>query len=171
MFTGYVQVYTGNGKGKTTAAVGLTIRAAGCGMKVFFAQFIKSAYSSEFYCMERFCNLITLRQYGRGFVRGKPASEDIEAAKRGLAESKEVMLSADFQVVVLDEINVALRLGVLELQEVVKLIQQRPPNVELVLTGRDADTEVIELADLVTEFKEIKHYFSKGVPARQGIEF
>ncbi|MBF0336899.1 MAG: cob(I)yrinic acid a,c-diamide adenosyltransferase [Nitrospirae bacterium] len=180
MFKGYVQVYTGNGKGKTTAAVGLAVRAAGSGLRVFFAQFIKSTGSGEFHFISRSGTLPTLqsvddlievRQYGMGFVRGAPGAEDIEAAIRGLSQCQEAVLSANYQVVILDEINVAMTLGLLGLDEVVELIQGRPQGVELVLTGRGAPQRVIELADLVTEFREIKHYFTKGVTARQGIEY
>ncbi|MBF0590793.1 MAG: cob(I)yrinic acid a,c-diamide adenosyltransferase [Nitrospirae bacterium] len=171
MFNGYVQVYTGNGKGKTTAAVGLAVRAAGCGMRVFFAQFIKSLYSGELHCLQRLDGLIDVQQYGKGFVRGAPMAEDIEAAQRGLHQAQAAVLSTDYQVVILDEINVALTLGLLELQDVVTLIQNRPQDVELILTGRGAHQRLIELADLVTEFKEIKHYFTKGITARQGIEY
>ncbi|MBF0317389.1 MAG: cob(I)yrinic acid a,c-diamide adenosyltransferase [Nitrospirae bacterium] len=171
MFNGYVQVYTGNGKGKTTAAVGLAVRAAGCGLRVFFGQFVKSLHSGELHCMQRLDGLIDIQQYGRGFIRGTPGAEDIEAAEKGLSQARAAVLSTDYQVVILDEINVALALGLLELHEVVGLIQDRPQSVELVLTGRGAEQKVIELADLVTEFKEIKHYFNKGVTARHGIEY
>ncbi|KJU84630.1 cobinamide adenolsyltransferase [Candidatus Magnetobacterium bavaricum] len=171
LFNGYVQIYTGNGKGKTTAAVGLAVRAAGCGLRVFFGQFIKSLHSGELHFLQRLDGLVEVQQYGRGFIRGTPGAEDIDAAVKGLSQAQAAVLSATYQVVILDEINVALTLGLLDLHEVVGLIQGRPQSVELVLTGRGAAPKIIELADLVTEFNEIKHYFTKGVPARQGIEY
>ncbi len=168
---GYVHIYTGDGKGKTTAALGLALRAAGAGLKVFFAQFLKNGTYSEHRALERFSDLIQVRQYGRGcFVSGKPKDEDIEYAKKGLEEVKQIIGSGKYDLVVLDEINIAVYFGLIDVDEVLELIRQKPANVELVLTGRRADSRLIEVADLVTEMKEVKHYYKKGVLARVGIE-
>jgi len=168
---GYVQVYTGDGKGKTTAAIGLSIRAAGAGLKVFFAQFIKGMEYSEHRALERFRDLITIRQYGRNcFIKDEPEAEDVIMAKEGLSEIKEVMLSGKFQVIVLDEANVAARYNLYPVDDLLDLIRIKPADVELIITGRDADPRIIEAADLVTEMKEVKHYYQKGVSARDGIE-
>jgi len=168
---GYVHVYTGSGKGKTTAALGLALRAAGAGLRVFFAQFLKSGRYSEIAALERFGDRLTLRQYGRGrFVRGKPATEDAEAARTGLGEACEALLSGEYQVVVLDEANVAVALGLFPVDELLEIVACKPEGVELVITGRDADLRLIERADLVTEMRDVKHYYSRGVHARAGIE-
>jgi len=168
---GYVQVYTGNGKGKTSAALGLALRAAGAGMKTFIAQFVKGTDCSELEAIKRFSDLIVLRQYGTGsFIRGEPTQEDRDAAAQGFAEAKESIASGDYQLVVLDEINIATHLGLISVAEVLELIETRPEHVELVLTGRNADPRIIERADLVTEMREVKHYYTRGVRARKGIE-
>ncbi len=168
---GYVHVYTGDGKGKTSAALGLALRAAGAGLRVFFAQFVKGRPSSEHKALERFSDLITLRQYGRGcFVRHEPSPEDIEAARRGLAEVREIINEGRYQVVVLDEANVATHLKLFPVESLLEIVERRPAGVELVITGRCADPRLIERADLVTEMKSIKHYHAEGVRARLGIE-
>lgn len=168
---GYVQVYTGDGKGKTTAALGLAMRAAGAGLKVFIAQFIKGMEYSEHAALERFRDLITIRQYGRNcFIRNEPEAEDIRMAKEGLSEVKDIMLSGAFRVIVLDEANIATQYRLFPVEDVLELIRIKPDDVELVITGRDADPRIIEAADLVTEMKEVKHYYQKGVIARDGIE-
>lgn len=168
---GFVQVYTGNGKGKTSAALGLAVRAAGAGMRVFFAQFMKSGDFSEIAALRRFGDMVTVRQYGRPeFVFGAPGDDDIAAAMRGLAEVREALVSGEYPVVILDEVNVAAHCGVLPLGDVLELLDARHGDVELVLTGRHADPRIIERADLVTEMREVKHYFTQGVPARKGID-
>ncbi len=168
---GYVQVYTGSGKGKTTAAFGLALRAAGAGLKTFVAQFLKGMDSSELEAIKRFSDLIVLRQYGTGsFILGEPTQEDREAAAAGFAEVKEAVASRDYDLVILDEINVAMRLSLISVDEVLELIETRPHHVELVLTGRNADARIVERADLVTEMREVKHYYTQGVQARKGIE-
>lgn len=168
---GYVHIYTGDGKGKTTAAIGLSIRAIGCGMKVFIAQFIKGMKYSEIKILERLSDDITVKQYGRGcFIKGKPKEEDVIAAREGLSDAKRHMLSKAYDIVILDEINVADYFGLIETEEIIEFVKQKPVDVELVLTGRRADERLIELADLVTEMKEVKHYYSKGIAAREGIE-
>jgi len=168
---GYVQVYTGNGKGKTTAAFGLALRAAGAGLTVFIAQFVKGMEYSELQAFKRFDDLITLRQYGRGrFIRGEPAEEDIRAAKEGLSEIREVLHSGRYNVVILDEANIATFFELFSVEDLLTLIKDKPEEIELVITGRYADPKVLEHADLVTEMCEVKHYYVDGVQAREGIE-
>jgi len=168
---GYIQVYTGNGKGKTTAALGLAIRAAGAGLKVFIAQFIKMGEYSEINALKRFSDLITIEQYGRGrFIKGKPSSEDIEAAGKGLERIEKIIDLREYHVIILEEANVAVQCGLFSVKDLLKIIDKKPDDVEIVITGRDARPEIIERADLVTEMKEIKHYYHKGVKARVGIE-
>ena len=168
---GYTQVYTGNGKGKTTAAIGLAIRAAGAGLKVFIAQFIKMGDYSEIKALKRFSDLITVEQFGLGrFTNRKPAPEDIKAAQKGLDRVNCVLVSNEYNIVIMEEANVAVKLGLLAVQDLLKIIINKPYDIELVITGRGASPRIIENADLVTEMKPIKHYYQKGVPARIGIE-
>ena len=169
--TGYIQVYTGEGKGKTTAALGLTLRAAAAGLKVFFAQFIKGGDYSEITALKRFSGLAAVEQFGTGkFILGVPSLEDRQAAQKGLHRIQSVFLSGEYDLVVLDEANVAVTCGLFPVEELLKLIQLKPENMELIITGRNADPRIIEKADLVTEMKAVKHYLSKGVSARIGIE-
>ncbi len=171
MRKGYVQVYTGNGKGKTTAALGLALRAAGAGLRTYIAQFIKKRKCSEHVVLEELQDRIVIKQYGNGFLlKKKPALADIKAAQAGYAEVKEIIQSREYDIVVLDEANVAVHYGLIPVQDLLELIQQKPKSVELVITGRYADEKVIQAADLVTEMREIKHYREKGVEARRGIE-
>ena len=168
---GYIQVYTGNGKGKTTAALGLAIRAAGAGLKVFIAQFIKMGEYSEIKALKRFKDLITVEQFGTGrFIKGKPSASDIEIARKGIEKIKVAFTSGQYNVVIMEEANVAAKLGLLSVENILKIMDEKPKDVELVITGRGADSRIIEKADLVTEMKEVKHYFQKGVKARTGIE-
>jgi len=168
---GYIQVYTGNGKGKTTAALGLALRAAGAGLKVFFAQFMKGIISSEVIALEKLVSNITIKEYGSDcFINSAPDEQDIRAAQRGLNEVREAMLSGRYEVIVLDEANVAVRYNLFSVEDLLGLIRIKPDDVELVITGRDADPRVIEAADLVTEMKEVKHYYRNGIQARTGIE-
>jgi cob(I)alamin adenosyltransferase len=168
---GYVQVYTGNGKGKTTAAIGLAIRAAGANLKVFIGQFVKGMHYSELDSLKRFEDLITIKQFGRDcFIYHDPTEEDIKVARDGFAEAREIVMSAKYDLVILDEINIALYYALFPVEDVLDLIKKKPSNVELVLTGRYAPKQIIDAADLVTEMKEIKHYYQEGVVAREGIE-
>ena len=168
---GYVQVYTGNGKGKTTAALGLALRAAGAGLRVYIAQFMKAGPYSEINALKRFSDLITIEQFGTGsFIRGRPSPADIQAAARGLDRIRSVLAAGAHDLVVLEEANVAAVCGLFSVQVLLDIIADRPQNVELVITGRNADPKLIDRADLVTEMKEIKHYYTQGVPARKGIE-
>jgi cob(I)alamin adenosyltransferase len=168
---GKVHVYTGDGKGKTTAALGLSIRAAGAGLRVFIAQFIKSDEYSEIKALKRFSDLITVEQFGLGgFIGGNPSSGDIEAAQKGIARVKELISSGKYDVVVLDEANIAVKYKLFSEQDLLDIIDAKSKNIELVITGRDAATKIIEKADLVTQMKAVKHYFQNGVEARVGIE-
>jgi len=170
---GYVQVYTGDGKGKTTAALGLALRAVGAGLRVFIAQFIKGPeYEySEINALKNYLPMVTLKQYGRGcFITGNPTPEDLELAQAGLREIQTLMAAGAFDVLILDEANIATHFGLLKVEELVELIRQKPPNLEIVLTGRRAAPEIIAIADLVTEMREVKHYYHQGVTARLGIE-
>ena len=170
---GLVQVYTGNGKGKTSAAFGLALRAAGRGLKVYIIQFIKGGFDyGELYVIDKIPN-ITLKAFGRGkFVTAKPPdNEDVKLAKEALKLANGIVKSGEYDVIILDEANVALSLGLIGLEEVLTLIETRPVHVELVLTGRSAPGEIVQVADLVTEMKEVKHPYQKGVEARRGIEY
>ena len=168
---GYVQVYTGDGKGKTTAALGLAIRAFGAGLNVFMAQFVKGMKYSEQEAFRVLSDHLTVKQYGRGcFIKGSPSEEDVMVAKKGLEEVKEIMLSGEYQVIILDEANIATFYNLFSVDDLLELINEKPDDIELVITGRKADPRIIEAADLVTEMKEVKHYYQEGVTARVGIE-
>lgn len=168
---GYVQIYTGDGKGKTTAAFGLALRAAGAGLNIFIAQFVKGMKYSELDSITRFSDIITLKQYGRGcFIKKDPTPEDIHAARSGLEEVREIILAGKHQVVILDEANIAIHYNLFTVEDLLELIDSKPEHVELVITGRNAHPDLLERADLVTEMKEIKHYYAEGVMAREGIE-
>lgn len=172
MRKGYIQVYTGDSKGKTTAALGFALRAAGAGLKVFIAQFVKRRRCSEHKSLERFSDLITIRRYGKGFLlRRKPSISDIKAARHGLKEAERIMQSEEYDIVILDEANVAAHYGLFSVGDLLDMMRTKPKGTELVITGRYADDRVIEAADLVTEMREIKHYIRKGVKARLGIEY
>ncbi len=169
---GYIQVYTGNGKGKTTAALGLALRAAGRNMKVYIGQFMKGQEYGELDAINKYLSdWITIEQYGTPkFVVGKPSEEDVKMAHEGLKKAEDAMLSGRYDIVILDEVNVSIYLKTLSLDEVLRFIDKKPESVELILTGRYAPQELIDRADLVTEMKEVKHYYTKGVIAREGIE-
>jgi cob(I)alamin adenosyltransferase len=167
----FTQVYTGNGKGKTTAALGLLLRACGAGLRVYLGQFIKCADCSEIKLLKKRFRDVTLEQYGPArFIKGKPSRKDIAAGKTGFAKLCRAVFSGKFDVVIADEINCAVCAGILPVSDVVELIRTKPADVELVLTGRGAHKLVMKHADLVTEMKEIKHYFRAGNLCRRGIE-
>lgn len=167
---GYIHLYTGDGKGKTTAAIGLAVRAAGAGKKVLIAQFAKGMYYSELNSLKKIPE-IEVRQYGlRSFIRGEPTREDIEAALKGFEEVAEFIRNNMYDLVILDEICIAVHFKLLDKQEVLTLLNDKPEEMEIVLTGRRAPDEFFGVAGLVTEMKEIKHYFKKGVNSRKGIE-
>jgi cob(I)alamin adenosyltransferase len=168
---GYVHVYTGDGKGKTTAAIGLAVRAAGAGLKVYFCQFLKGRNCSEIVSLNKFKEVIEVRQFGNEtFIKGAPSESDVSMAINGFEEALTAVMSGIYDLIILDEINYAIYLNMIKLQSVVQLIKNKPAKVEIVLTGRNAAKEIIEIADLVSEIKEIKHYLKKGVLARAGIE-
>lgn len=166
-------VYTGMGKGKTTAALGLAMRAVGQGMKVIMIQFIKGTWKyGEMETAKRLSPDFELLPMGKGFTwEEKAPGVDEQAAQQALARAREVMASGQYQVVILDEINNALDYGFLTLEEVLSLVREKPAELHLVFTGRNARPEVLELADLVTEMKEIKHPFKKGILAARGVDF
>ncbi len=168
---GYLQVYTGDGKGKTTAALGLSLRAAGAGLKVYIAQFLKQGKYSEIKALERFSQNIEIEQFGQGkFIKNRPSQDEINAARVGLEKAGRQLISGQFDVVILEEGNVAASLGLFSVDDLLAVIEQKPDHVELIVTGRGASPEVIERADLVTEMKAVKHYYEQGVQARIGIE-
>jgi cob(I)alamin adenosyltransferase len=170
---GFVQIYTGNGKGKSTAAIGQAIRAAGFGLKSYIAQFMKEYPYSELISLKHLSEWIKIEQFGGdAFVYKKelPGEEELTKAKRALTTAKEKMLSSEYDLIILDEALVAIYFKLIELKDVVEFIEAKPVNVELILTGRYCPEELIELADLVTEMKEVKHYYQKGVLSRKGIE-
>jgi len=172
-FKGYIQVYTGNGKGKTTAALGLALRAAGHKQKVYIGQFLKGQMYGELLSAKILSPYITIEQFGRkGFIHvtKDPDEEDIQKARRGLKKCREAMLSKKFRLIILDEINVAIYFNLLTEKEVLEFLNQKPEDVEVILTGRYAPASLLKKADLVTEMKEKKHYYKKGVKARKGIE-
>jgi cob(I)alamin adenosyltransferase len=168
---GYVQVYTGDGKGKTTAALGLALRAAGHGLRTYVGQFMKGQHYGELEAL-RDHPAITIEQYGdvRCIHREEVTPEHVAQAHRGLERARAAMLSGAYDLVVLDEVNVTIWFGLLDVEEVLALLDQRPEHVEVILTGRRAPQELIERADLVTEMRMVKHYYEHGVLARAGIE-
>lgn len=190
---GYVQVYTGDGKGKTTAAIGLAIRALGAGKRVLFLQFMKQATYSEHRILEGLSPRLRVIALGKPyfvaradqlppgaaaacgdnlivFPPGQPPADYVELMREGLRLAREALTTRDYDLIVLDELNVALHLGLVDLQEVLALLAARNSTVEVVITGRGAPEELIREADLVTEMRDVKHYFRQGVPARRGIE-
>ena len=170
---GFIQVYTGNGKGKTTAAIGQAVRAAGAGMKSYIIQFMKEYPYSELNSLRYLSDLITIEQKGGDefvYKRELPSEEEKANAGDALKKAEKIMLAGLYDIIILDEILVAVYFKLLEINNIVSFIEKKPESVELILTGRYAPREIIELADLVTEMKEIKHYYSKGVISRKGIE-
>jgi cob(I)alamin adenosyltransferase len=169
--TGYIHLYTGNGKGKTTAAIGLAIRAVGAGKKVFIAQFVKGMHYAELDSLKRFPEIV-INQYGLDcFIEHKPTKEDIEAARKGLKAVSKIISTKEFDVIIIDEICIALYYQLFSLDEVKNLLKEKNQSTEVVLTGRYAPKDLIDIADLVTEMKEIKHYYTTGIKARKGIEY
>ena len=168
-----VQVFTGNGKGKTSAALGTVLRALGHGLKAYIVFFMKGKYPyGEFSTLSKLPN-VDVDSFGLRCLtdRANINPEEIEQAKLAMSAAREAMLSGNYDLVILDEVNVAVNFKLIELDEVVRLIGDKPQNVELILTGRYADARLIELADLVTEMVKIKHPYDKGVKARKGIEY
>lgn len=167
---GYIHVYTGNGKGKTAAAFGLAIRVLCAGGSVFIGQFVKNMKYNETK-IEHLFNNVRIQQFGRGcFIEKKPAQEDIDAAYAGLESCKQILASGEYNLVVLDELTIALYYELLSIEEVLTAISRRHSGTELVITGRYAPAELIDIADLVTEMREVKHYYTEGVLSRNGID-
>lgn len=169
---GLVQVYTGTGKGKTTASLGQALRASGKGQDVIIVQFMKGEINyGELNSIEHLPN-VTIEQYGRpDFVnKANPAQVDIDWAEEGFQRAKEVISSGDYDMVVLDELNIALDYKLLDIEPVLEMIRSRPEHTELVLTGRYAPPAIIDIADLVSVISEVKHPYMKGIDAREGIE-
>jgi len=168
---GYVQVYTGDGKGKTTAALGLILRARGAGLRVYLGQFIKKGDFSEIKSLRERFPEVTVEQYGLGhFIKEEPSPDDIAAAMEGLGKLRTAVLSGDYDIIIADEAGPAVTVGLFPADELVSLIDQKPDEVELVITGRGVDKTVMARADLITEMRSVKHYMDDGVGARQGIE-
>ena len=170
MEKGFVHVYTGNGKGKTTAAIGLTVRALCAGKSVYVGQFVKNMKYNETKIEPLFPKL-TIRQLGTGcFIFREPSQKDIDAAQEGLHICEKILKDGEYDVVVLDEITIALYFKLIDVKDVICAINNRKPSVEVIVTGRYAPQELIDMADLVTEMKEVKHYYTQGVLSRDGID-
>lgn len=168
---GCIQIYTGDGKGKTTAALGLALRAVGAGLSVYIGQFIKGRHYSELDGLAKLGEHVDVHQFGEGrFLFREPTQADCDAARRGLEEVSRVFEEHRHQVVILDEANAAVRVGLIDIEDLLALVDFRPSDVELVITGRNAHPRLIERADLVTEMRAVKHYYSTGLQARTGIE-
>jgi cob(I)alamin adenosyltransferase len=170
---GYIQIYTGNGKGKTTAALGQALRAAGRGLKTFIVQFMKNSTYGEVKIIEQMRNWITLEHYGNDsfvFSNLTAGEKDICMAQQAFHRARNAMSSGKYDIVIMDEVCVAIFFALLKTQDVLSLLEEKPEPVELIFTGRYCPQELIERADLVTEMQEIKHYFQKGVTSRKGIE-
>lgn len=168
----YIQVYTGNGKGKTTAAFGLALRAVGAGMDVFIGQFVKGKAYNENLAVASYLKNITVKQYGLDcFIVNDPTDEDIKAARKGLEEMRKIITAGKHDLIIMDEVNIALYYKLIDVGELIKIMKNKPKHVELILTGRYAPKQIIEVADLVTEMKEVKHYYQQGIEARKGIEY
>jgi cob(I)alamin adenosyltransferase len=169
---GQVQVYTGDGKGKTTAALGLALRAAGAGLRVFFSQFCKGREVAEHAGLALLGERVTVRHTGScSFITGAPTAADRDAAQAMLAELRDALQGGAYDVVIADELNVALDLGLVSLAQLDELLDARPAAVELVITGRNAPPELVQRADLVTEMLALKHPYDEGLAARRGIEY
>ncbi len=169
----YIQIYTGNGKGKTTAAIGQAVRAAGSGLKTCIIMFMKDYPYGELGVLNHLDKWITVEQFGDDrfvFQKRPPNEDEIGAARAGLERAREVIASGEYDLVILDEICVTTYFGLLTADDVLPLLEEKPESVELVLTGRYCPDEWIEKADLVTRMDEVKHYYQKGVTARKGFE-
>ena len=168
---GVVHVYTGDGKGKTTAAIGLAVRAAGAGQQVFFAQFLKGRPTSELAILSRLSDHITVQRFGGSrFVRNGGNAFDAAEAQRGMRAARRAIQAGRYRLIILDEINLAMAIGLLDVDDVLALVDGARPGTTLVLTGRYAPEPIIDAADLVTEMQEIKHYYHTGTEACVGIE-
>jgi len=170
---GYVQVYTGNGKGKTTAALGLAFRAAGHGLKTYIGQFMKGEHYGELEAAKLMQPYIVFEQYGKPgwiHVQNPPKKEDVQLAQEGLRKAKAAMLSGEYDIIVFDEINTAHYFHLVSLDDMLDLVASKPDGVEIIFTGRYAPQGLIAKADLVTKMVEERHYYQEGIQAREGIE-
>jgi len=171
MIKGYIHINTGDGKGKTTAALGLSVRTLISGGKVFFGQFIKKGDTAELSVPDYFENF-TIEQFGEGLLLGRtPDEKDIRSAGEGLLKVANILRSGEYDLVVMDEVNVAISKGLINTEDVISALDNKAENVEVIMTGRYAPEELIERADLVTEMRKVKHYYDKGVKGRKGIEY
>jgi cob(I)alamin adenosyltransferase len=173
MKKGLIQIYTGNGKGKTTAALGLALRAIGHGMKVLMVQFMKgNVQCGELESAKKLSPYLTIIQVGREtFIsNSNPDPKDLQLAQEGFSIAKKAIQNRQYDIVILDEINLAIDYGLIPLDDLLQIMDSKPETVELILTGRNVKQEIIERADLITEMVDRKHYYDKGVPARKGIE-
>jgi cob(I)alamin adenosyltransferase len=170
---GLVMVLTGNGKGKTTSALGQAIRAIGHGFKVHMIQFMKGRKYGEIIAAEQYLPGFTVENFGLdSFVmKNNPAPVDIELAQKGLERARELIMSENYDMIILDEINVALDFKLISLEETLEIIKDKPTKLNLILTGRKAPPEIVEIADMVSEVQEIKHHYAAGIKDRAGIEF
>jgi cob(I)alamin adenosyltransferase len=166
-----IQVYTGNGKGKTTAALGLALRASGAGLKVYIMQFAKGKRYSEMVSLKKIKNIQLEQCGGSCFITRAPSKKDLALARAGFKKAREAIARQLYDMVILDEINIAVKLKILKLTDIIALLKEVPEKVEVVLTGRYAHPRIIRLSDLTSEIREVKHYFRKNIPARKGIEF
>jgi len=170
---GIVHVYTGNGKGKTSAALGLGLRAIGHGLRVYMIQFMKGGFNYGEYKAVKFLPNFKIVQFGRPELvnPSNPTEDDIKAAENALKHAKEIIMGGEYDIVILDEVNVALDFKLIDVQDVLELIKNKPKHVELILTGRYAPSEIIKAADLVTFMREVKHPYKRGLQARKGIDY
>lgn len=169
----YLQIYTGNGKGKTTAAIGQAVRAAGAGLRTLIVMFMKEFPYHELKALRHLSEWITVEQYGNDefvFRKQPPSERDIATARQALERARTAMERREYDIIILDEICVAVYFGLLQSADVLPLLENRPSEVELILTGRYCPEEWLAHADLVTEMKEVKHYYRQGVTARKGFE-
>lgn len=167
---GMLHIYTGNGKGKTTAALGLALRMLGAGFKVYVAQFVKGLHYNELNTLQKLEG-IEVKLYGRQcFIKGEPQEEDVQAARAGLEEVRSILQEGRYQLMILDEVTIALYYNLFSEEELLSAIEDRAPGVEVVITGRYASDTLIDKADLVTRMEEVKHYYHRGIPPRAGIE-
>jgi len=168
-----LQVYTGQGKGKTTSSLGLALRAIGSGKKVLLIQFLKDGQSSEIKAIRKYLPNFKVKSYGRSvfLTKTKLLKKDYQLADQGINLAKDALKSGEYDLVILDEINIAVDFGLVSKNELLKLLKAVPKKIEIILTGRGAKKEIIEKADLVTEMKEVKHYFKESIKARKGIEY
>jgi cob(I)alamin adenosyltransferase len=166
-----IHIYTGNGKGKTTAAIGLALRASGAGLKVYFCQFCKDGGSSELTTLKKLKGL-HCDCFGSGkFICKRPSKKEKQLAQKGMRKIQKAIASQAYDMFILDEINIAMAMGLVPSKDVLELLKSIPPQIEVILTGRYAPPKIKKIADLVSEIRQCKHYYRKGIPARKGIEF